>query len=74
MEGQTKWAPGNGRGHGRYPLILKMLAGLRCLGKGVDPEDVADQAHISPSALKTFVPKFIQWLTYPYSLDWRQVD
>ena len=54
--------PGNGRGQPRHPLLIKVLAALRCLAKGVDVEDVEDAAHISESCLRTFVPAFIAWL------------
>ena len=40
---------GHGLGHAHHPLILKVLAALRCLGKGVHVEDVEDAAHISAS-------------------------
>ena len=54
--------PGNGRGPPRHPLLIKVLAALRCLGKGVDVEDVEDAAHISESCLREFVPAFIDWM------------
>ena len=53
---------GQGRGPSRHPLILKVLAALRCLGKGCDPESQEDGAHISASTLKVFVPAFVRWL------------
>ena len=53
---------GNGRGPPRHPLIMKVLAALRCLAKGVDPEGVADAAHLSEGVLNRFIPSFIKWL------------
>tara|TARA_B110000046_G_scaffold90116_1_gene98147 strand:- start:388 stop:1953 length:1566 start_codon:yes stop_codon:yes gene_type:complete len=53
---------GNGRGPPRHPLIMKVLAALRCLAKGVDPEGVADAAHLSEGVLNKFIPSFIKWL------------
>ena len=52
---------GHGRGHGRHPLLLKVLAVLRCLGKGVDVEEVEDGAQISQYTLAPFLPAFIKW-------------
>ena len=54
---------GHGRGHGRHPLIIKVLAALRCLAKGVDVEEVEDGAQISQYTLALFVPAFVQWLS-----------
>ena len=53
---------GLGRGPARHPLMLKVLAALRCLGKGCDPESQEDGSHISASCLKVFVPAFVRWL------------
>ena len=53
---------GHGRGPARHPLLIKVLAALRCLAKGVDVEGVEDAAHMSCATLKTFVPAFIRWL------------
>ena len=33
---------GNGRGPPRHPLVIKVLAALRHLAKGVDPDDLED--------------------------------
>ena len=54
--------PGNGRGHARHPLLIKVLAALRCLAKGVDVEDVEDAAYISATTLHHFVPAFLKWI------------
>ena len=54
--------PGHGRGPARFPLMIKVLAALRCLAKGVDVDGVEEAAHISTSSLKVFVPAFIRWL------------
>jgi hypothetical protein len=53
---------GNGRGPPRHPLLIKVLAALRCLAKGVDVDDVEEVAQISESSLRTFVPQFFHWL------------
>ena len=53
---------GNGRGHARHPLLLKVLAALRCLAKGTDPDDLEEAAHISAVCLQWFVPRFIRWM------------
>lgn len=53
---------GNGRGPPRHPLLIKVLAALRCLAKGVDVEDLEDAAHISESCLRGFVPAFLNWM------------
>ena len=52
---------GHGRGWPRHPLIMKVLAALRHLGKGDDFESLEDQCQISETVLKTFVPKFTSW-------------
>ena len=54
--------PGNGRGPGRHPLVLKVLATLRHLGKGLDPETLEEGAQISKSLLKVFIPAFVKWM------------
>ena len=53
--------PSHGRGPGRHPLIIKVLAALRYLGKGVDYDTLEEMAHVSASLLKKFIPKFIDW-------------
>ena len=53
---------GHGRGPARHPLILKVLAALRSMAKGVDAEELEDGARISESTLKVFIPEFIHWL------------
>jgi hypothetical protein len=53
---------GHGRGPGRHPLVLKVLAVLRHLGKGMDPESLEDGAQISCSTLQVFIPEFIRWM------------
>ena len=68
---------GQGRGHARHPLILKVLAALRCLGKGVGVEDVEDAAHISAQCLQVFVPRFIRWMAevqYPRAVKLPEGD
>ena len=62
-----KWAdkeagPGHGRGPPRHPLILKVLAALRHLGKGMDPESLEDCAQISESTLDVFCPLMELWV------------
>ena len=62
----------HGRGPARHPLVLKVLAALRHLGKGLDPETLEEGAHISASCLKVFIPSFIEWLgTVVYSREVR---
>ena len=53
---------GGGRGPPRHPLVLKVLAVLRHLGKGMDSESLEDAAQISKSTLKVFIPKFLRWM------------
>ena len=53
---------GFGKGHGRHPLLLKVLAALRYLAKGCDPETLEDAACISATCLGVFIPGFIKWL------------
>jgi hypothetical protein len=54
---------GNGRGPPRHPLILKLLAALRHLAKGHDPDDLEDVARISAPVLRTFIKQFVDWLS-----------
>ena len=53
---------GQGKGPSRHPLILKVLAALRCLGKGIDSETIEEAARISEKTLGVFIPQFIHWL------------
>ena len=46
-----------GRGASRHPLVIKVLAALRHLGKGIDAETLEDGAQISQSTLKVFIPR-----------------
>ena len=66
---QSRWAdkppgPGHGRGPARAPLVLKVMAALVYLGKGVDTEDLEDLAQISDATLKVFIPPFLKWLAH----------
>ena len=54
---------GNGRGPPRFPLIIKVLAALRCLAKGCDVDAVEEAACVSAARLTWFVPMFIQWMS-----------
>ena len=53
---------GNGRGQARNPLLLKVLAALRHLCKGIDAETLEDVALISESSLDVFFREFINWM------------
>ena len=53
---------GHGRGPARAPLVLKILAAVRHLGKGHDPETLEEAAQISEAALRTFIGEFKKWL------------
>ena len=55
--------PGNGRGHPRFPLIIKVLAALRCLAKGCDVDCVEEAACCSAPMLAWFVPAFFEWMS-----------
>ena len=61
---------GCGRGASRCPLILKVLAVMRHLGKGLDPEAIEDGAHISASTIKSFIPPFLKWLSTTFYAAW----
>ena len=54
---------GHGRGPARHPLILKVLAALRHMAKGLDPDDLEDVARISESTLRAFIKQFVKWLS-----------
>jgi hypothetical protein len=62
---------GNGRGHARIPLMLKVLAALRVLGKGLDYESVESEAHISLRAVSnsSFRLSSLGWLM-SYTSAW----
>jgi len=64
---------GEKSGRKRHPLVLKVLAALRHLGKGLDAESLEEVAMISETVLKTFIPKFLKWLVDTMYEKWVQL-
>jgi len=42
--------------------VLKVLAALRHLGKGIDPETIEEAAQIGEATLRAFILQFVEWL------------
>ena len=64
---------GHGKGPPRHPLVLKVCAVLRHLGKGMDPESLEDVAQISASSLKVFIPEFLAWMVRVIYPEWVKI-
>jgi hypothetical protein len=62
-----------GRGPPTQPLLLKVLAALRMLGKGIDADSAAWEAQISETTLRKFRSKFIGWLATSKYTEWNAV-
>lgn len=54
------------RGSHRHPLVLKVAAWFRVLGKGVDFESVEEVANISAECLRVFFHAFSAWFVRSY--------
>lgn len=52
---------GHGRGPPRHPLMIKVLAWLRHIGKGSDADELEDAARISAVCLRAFFRDFGRW-------------
>ena len=58
------------RGLPKHPLLLKVAAWLRILGKGWDFDTAEEAAHIGTDTLRVFFHNFSTWFVQTYYAEW----